>query len=132
MIAQKEKDAAIRSILSAFQTGVRFLKFGEGEDALLLAYRKRGEKIHDFSCTMDFEAMQTGVYKRCLKESAGEKDFVYLYYAPLIDDYLEDALSPVFDSMEPDVVRSIPSDAAFQTMRFEQATANAAKRTKAL
>ncbi len=118
---QQLKSAAVRSIISSFKEGIPFLRFGEGNEALVLAYRKRGEEIDDPDCDNLFEALQQGVFKRCLKISGDRTEFVYLYFAPLTDEYLDDALSPSLEALPPEVLETIPYDCAFQVMRWNKA-----------
>lgn len=120
----------MRAIISSFQGGIPFLKFGEGPEALVLAYRKRGAEIDDPECDQLFVAMDDAVYKRCIKESGGERTFVYLAYSPLEADCLDDALAITFDSLSYETMEILPMDAAHQSMQWENTQARQERRDR--
>jgi hypothetical protein len=128
MATREQRFKAVRAIISSFRGGIPFLKFGEGDDALILAYRKRGAEIDDPACDQLFVAMDDAVYKRCVKESAGERRFTYLAYSPLDADYLDDALAATFDSLPFDTMEIMPMDAAHQSIQWENAQARSERR----
>lgn len=119
LATEQQRQRAVRSIVSAFKTGIPFLKFGEGENALVLAYRRKNEEIDDPDCDETFIATSSAVFKRCLKLSAGKTTYTYLGFAPLIDDYLDDALAATFDALDPVAIEALPIDAAFQAVQWQ-------------
>ena len=128
MATREQRQNAVRAIISSFQGGIPFLKFGEGEDALVLAYRKRNEEIDDPDCDQLFVAMTDAVYKRCVKESGGERSFTYLAYSPLAADDLDNALAVTFDALPYVTMEIMPMDAAHQSMQWEAAQASSKRR----
>jgi hypothetical protein len=127
---QDQRFKAVRAIVSSFQAGIPFLKFGDGNDALVLAYRKRGEEIDDPDCDQLYVAMDDAVFKRCIKESGGERSFTYLAYSPLSSDYLDDALAATFDALPFETMEIMPMDAAHQTMQWEAAQSRQERRER--
>jgi hypothetical protein len=130
MATQEQRFKAVRAIISSFQGGIPFLRFGEGEEALVLAYRRRGAEIDDPECDQLFVAMDDAVYKRCVKESGGERSFVYLAYSPLSADHLDDALAATFDSLSHETMEILPMDAAHQSMQWENAQDRSERRER--
>lgn len=130
MATQEQRFKAVRAIISSFQGGIPFLKFGEGDDALVLAYRKRGAEIDDPECDQLFVAMDDAVYKRCVKESGGERSFVYLAFSPLAADHMDDALAATFDSLSYETMEIMPMDAAHQSIQWENAQVRSERRER--
>ena len=132
MATQEQRAKAVNAIISSFQGGIPFLKFGEGDDALVLAYRKRGQEIDDPQCDQLFVAMDDAVFKRCIKETGGERSFTYLAYSPLAADHLDDALAATFDNLPFETMEIMPMDAAYQSMQWESAQARSERRERSL
>jgi hypothetical protein len=130
MATQEQRFNAVRAIISSFQGGIPFLKFGEGDDALVLAYRKREQEIDDPECDQLFVAMTDAVYKRCVKESGGERSFIYLAYSPLAADDLDNALSATFDGLPFETMEIMPMDAAYQSIQWENSRASSERRER--
>lgn len=131
MATTEQRIRAVRSIVTSFQAGIPFLKFGDGADALVLAYRRRGAEIDDPDCDQLYVAMADAVYKRCIKISGGEKSFTYMAYSPLSADHLDDALAATFDSLPFETMEIMPMDAAYQLMQWENAQAREERRDRA-
>ncbi|NTF17219.1 hypothetical protein G6L37_02085 [Agrobacterium rubi] len=107
---------------------IPFLKFGEGENQLVLCYRKRGQIIEDEECDSDSEALQSGVFRRFRKISGDVEGFTWMRISSISDDEILDALIERFHSMSHVDIESLPLDAAYQVMQYEQATSRAARR----
>lgn len=109
---------------------ISFLKFGEGEDQLMLCYRKRGEVIGDEECENEAEAIQSGVFRRFRKTTNGEPGYVWMRISSTDSDEIMDALEERFHSMSHVDIESLPLDAAYQVMQHEDAKAAATRRLR--
>jgi hypothetical protein len=117
------------SAISKYAPQIPFLKFGEGEDQLVLAYRKKGAAIEDEACDQDFEALQTGVYRRFRKISGGREGFTWMRLCSIEEDDIRDALIERFNAMSHVDIESVPLDATYQVMQYQEATKRHATRS---
>lgn len=121
MVEQKHQMMAARAIVQAFSKGIPFLKFGDGAEALVLAYRKTGEVIEDPDSKDCFEVLESGVFKRCIRQRGDERSYTYLRFSSLEPEQLQGALSSSFESLPFETMEILPMDAAFQSMQWEEA-----------
>jgi hypothetical protein len=110
------------SAISRCAPKIPFLKFGEGADQLALAYRKKGGIIDDEACEEQFEALQTGIYRRFPKISNGREGYTWMRISSVEGDDIRDALSERFQAMSYVDIESVPLDAAYQVMQWEEVT----------
>jgi hypothetical protein len=117
------------SAISKYAPQIPFLKFGEGPEQLALAYRKKGAVIEDDACEDAFEALQTGVYRRFRKISGGREGFTWMRMSSIEGDDIRDALIEHFNAMSHVDIESLPLDAAYQVMQYQEATKRQAARS---
>ncbi len=116
------------SSISRYAPQIPFLKFGEGPEQLALAYRKKGTVIDDDACEEEFEALQTGVYRRFRKISGDRDGFTWMRMSSIEEDDIRDALIERFNAMSHVDIESLPLDAAYQVMQHQEATKRLAAR----
>lgn len=109
---------------------IPFLKFGDGPEALVLAYRTKGATIEDDECDMDFQALQSGVYQRFRKSSGTTETFTWMRIGFLNETDVRDALIEKLNSMTFVEIESIPLDAGWQTMQWDEAQEKSAARER--
>jgi hypothetical protein len=117
------------SAISRYSPQIPFLKFGEGADQLVVAYRKKGAVIDDEACDEPLEALQTGVYRRFRKISADREGFTWMRMSSIEEDDVRDALIERFNAMSHVDIESLPLDAAYQVMQYQEATKRQAARS---
>jgi hypothetical protein len=117
------------SAISKYATQIPFLKFGEGADQLVLAYRKKGAVIEDEACDDDFEALQTGVYRRFQKFTGARESFTWMRISSIEEDEIRDALIERFNAMSHIDIESVPLDAAYQVLQQQEANKRLAARS---
>ncbi len=110
------------SAISKYAPHIPFLKFGEGPEQLALAYRKKGTTIEDEACDHNFEALQTGMYRRFRKISGDREGFTWMRMSSIEEDDIRDALIENFNAMSHVDIESLPLDAAYQVMQHQEAT----------
>jgi hypothetical protein len=111
---------ATRAIRQGFDKGIPALKFGEGENALVLCRRRKGEEI-EIDNENAVEALTDAVFKRCLKVVGEARSFTYLAVAPFYPD--GDDLAVYLEGLDHETLEILPMDAAYQVMQFEAAEA---------
>lgn len=132
MLTDGQIRRAARAVKNSFDKGIPFLKFGDGDDALVLCYRRKGETIESDECESDLLVHQTAVFKRCLKFSGDRKGFTFLPISHLTEDDLADALPRHLENLDFATVETLPMDAAYQTMQHEENQERSARRTARL
>lgn len=88
--AKINKAVAVIYRALAKENPVPYFALGEGDDALVLAYRRKGGVLE--AGGEQWEALQSGVFKRCLKISGIQRGFTFLFASPLFEEDLRDAL----------------------------------------
>jgi hypothetical protein len=117
------------SAIARYAPQIPFLKFGEGAEQLALAYRKKGAVIEDEACDENFKALQTGVYRRFRKISGDREGFTWMRMSSIEEDEVRDALIERFNAMSHVDIESLPLDAAYQVMQYQEATKRQAARS---
>lgn len=103
--------------------GVPFLRFGDDDGAIKLAYRRPGELIDDQDCSMVYQAIEAGVFQRMTKVSDKGVDLIYLRICSL--DEMQAFLPHIAQGLSDLDVEAIPMDCAFQKMQCEDARKSA-------
>lgn len=107
---------------------IPFLKFGEGSGQLALAYRKKGAVIEDPDFDFACETLQTGIYRRFRRVSGDTEGCIWMRISSVEEDEILDALSETFNSMSYVDIESLPMDAGFQVMQYEDAADRSSRR----
>lgn len=118
-------DALLRSL-----PRIPFLRFGDGADTLALAYRKKGALIEDPDCDQDFEVLQPGVYQRFRKVSGAVEGFTWMRIGALAEEDLRFSLIERLNAMSYVEIESLPLDAGWQVMQWEEAAQKNADRSR--
>lgn len=112
---------ACESIVSVLKKSLPFVKVGDDEGAIHLAYRRRGEVIDDPDCEVVYEALEDGVFKRFDMYRGQQHSFKWMRLGPADADFLASALDADFDQMSDLDVEAIPAGLAFSVYKREEA-----------
>ncbi len=126
MPTSDQLSVAARAIRDGFEKGVPFLKFGEGDSAVILCQRRAGEEIDYPGCEDIRVALEDGVFKRYVKMSGEEKSFVFLGVAPFSPNDVY--FAHLLDDLDHWSMEAVPFDVAYQVMQFEAAQTRQAAR----
>lgn len=97
---------------------------------LTLAYRKKDATIEDPDCECDFIALQPGVYQRFRKISGATEGFTWMRIGSLTEEEIRGALIEKLNSMSYVEIESVPMDAGWQVMQWEEVKENSAARER--
>lgn len=112
---------ACESIVSALKKSLPFVKVGDDESAIHLAYRRRGEAIDDPDCEVVYEALEDGVFKRFDMYRGEQHSFKWMRLGPPDASFLASALDADFNQMSDLDVEAIPAGLAFSLYKREEA-----------
>jgi hypothetical protein len=117
-----------RRILEAFDDGLDRVSLFGGD--LTLRYANRGDIISDADCEDDFEALESGIFRRFRSEKGGEVRLVYLRLGPADPSLLTRLMSEEIEARGPDSLEEADIDLTFQTVMFRERSASRAMRLR--
>jgi hypothetical protein len=91
-------DAAhVASMIARIGREIPFLRLGIENDAPMIAVRARGETIEDPECEDVYEALESGVFKRCVMTSGDVTSWRWLRFCGRDQDSIEAVLDRLAD-----------------------------------
>lgn len=130
MHSETQIDRAVDAIARNIRN-VPFLQFGDGDRALKICFRKRGEEIHDSDIMEEdeaAEALETGVFRRYATQRNGVSGFRWMRMCKLDRDEIKFGLKETLLGMTHVEIETMPLDVAWQAMQWEQASERIARR----
>lgn len=132
MHSETQLDRAVGSIARHLRD-IPFLTFGEGQQALKLCYRKRGEEIHDPECMQEDEAvqaLQAGVFRRYRTTRDGIEGWRWMRMCSLDTQELKFSLRETLLRMTHVEIESVPLDIGWQAHQWEEIRKNEERRER--
>lgn len=129
MHSESQLDRAAGSIARNIRN-IPFLVFGEGDDAIKLCFRKRGEEIHDPDCMGEdeaVEALSSGVFRRYPSVKDGIHGFRWMRMCSPDPEEIKFSLRETFLRMSHVEIESVPLDVGWQVHQWEEVGSRTAR-----
>lgn len=130
MHSESQLDRAAGSIARNIRN-IPFLVFGEGDEALKLCFRRRGEEIHDPDCMAEDEAVEalaSGVFRRYPSIKDGVPGFRWMRMCSPDAEEIKFSLRETFLRMTHVEIESVPLDVGWQLHQWEESSARTTRR----